>query len=473
MIIKAAIVAAASTTQSPSAAPIVLAANPAINPVATQKSTENPTYICTDANNLFITREEALKLNNELPTIREILQKEKEKIENAPKTLEELYQGFRKWIHLTDTYHIDLEVATHISIQSPDPPLWIIILGASGDSKTTTSTGLIDLKNVELLDDITPNTLASGMKNAHDLGEKLQNSTHLLLIPDLACFTTLATDDKRKIWGQFRTLHDGYINKRTGNDIQKDYRNCHVGLLACGVPSFKNEQIVKDQLGTRELIYTIPTVEKDENLNKVRKAVTHRNLKKQMDREIKDLMQSFILQKKFNPEIITPAHIQEYNEEKVFELAIFRATAQVDYYSGELFGSVDQEIPTRVAQQFDLLYRSLHSIDANYPDEKYYFIIENIVKSSSVPLRKELYEYFKKEQQGFNYIFEKNINDLSQYFNKSRKTIKIQCLILVELGILNVRYDQEPLGHSSFLQEVAYFSLKDRQKTLPSVEQER
>jgi len=398
-----------------------------------------------------------------------------ERINNAPKTREEVYTILRKWLHLTDTNYLDLQLGTVISIDSPDPPLWVILLGASGDSKTTTAMGLDNPPKVKLIDQITPNTLASGMKNAHDFGEELQNSSHVLLIPDLACFSTLNTDDKKTIWGQFRTLHDGFIVKRTGNDVSKMYKNCHVSLLACGVPSFKNEQIVKDQLGTRELIYTLPTVDKNENLTKVRKAISHRNFKEQMEREIKDAMQGFLQTKKFNPDLVTPSYIQEFIEEKIFELALFRATAQVDYYEGEIYGSVDQEVPTRVAQQFDLLYRALHSLDENYPDEKYYSIVENMVNSSSVPLRKEIYGYMNKEQKKANkggriFPVRKTVNDLSKHFNKSRKAVKIQCLILVELGILTVEYEEETLGRSSFTQEVAYYSLKNAQKTIPTEE---
>ena len=189
-----------------------------------------------------------------------------------------------------------------------------------------------------------------------------------------------------------------------------------------------------------------------------------------MEQEIRGAMQNLILHKKFNTNITTPPHIQEYIEKKVFELSIFRAVAQIDYYSGELFGSVDQEVPTRVAQQLDLLYRSLHSLDNNYPDTKYHEIVENIVNTSSAPLRKEIYEYMTKLQKQADkdqhkFPIRKNINELSKHFNKSRKTIKIQCLILVELGIFNVEYEIETLGRS-FEQEIAYFYLKERQTTI-------
>lgn len=393
----------------------------------------------------------------------------KEILEAVPKTFPELYERLRKWLHLTDTNYIDVQLATAISTDSTDLPLWVIMLGASGDSKTTTAMGLHDAPKVQLIDQITANTLASGMKDVHDLGETLQNSSHMILIPDLACFSTLKSDDKKLIWGQFRTLHDGIICKMTGNDVNKMYKGCHVSMLGCGVPSFKNEQIVKDQLGTRELIYTLPTVDKENNLTKVRKAITHRNMKEQMDRDIKESILGFLHSKKFNTELVTPPDIQEYLEEKIFELALFRATAQIDYYEGEIFGSVDQEVPTRVAQQFDLLYRALHSLDENYPDEKFKAIVENMVASSSVPLRKELYLYMKSEQKKHEqFTVEKTAMELSQHFNKSRKMVKIQCLVLVELDVFNVDYRTETAGRGSFEQEVAYFSLKQPQRTLPT-----
>lgn len=398
-------------------------------------------------------------------------------LNNVPKTREQVYERLSKWLHLIDTKYIDVQMAVYISTDSPDLPLWVIMLAASGDSKTTTAMGLYNPPRVQLIDQITPNTLASGMKDVHDLGEILQNSSHMILISDLACFSTLKTDDKKLIWGQFRTLHDGTICKMTGNDVNKLYKNCHVSMLACGVPGFKNEQIVKDQLGTRELIYILPTTDKENNLAKVRKAILHRNQQAEMDRDIKEAMLGFLQNKKFNKDIITPPHIQEFIEEKIFELSLFRATAQTDYYDGDLFGSVDQEVPTRVAQQFDLLYRSLHSLDENYPDERFKDIVENMVSSSAVPLRKEIYSYMiseQKEQNAKNSRFkiEKSANDLSKQFNKNRKTIKIQCHILVELGVFEVEYRMEAFGRSNFEQEVPYFRLADAQKQLSTDSQQ-
>jgi hypothetical protein len=411
---------------------------------------------------------EAIKdLDNKQASMKEILA-------NTPKTFPELYERLRKWLYLTDTNYIDVQLATAISVDSPDLPLWVIMLAASGDSKTTTAMGLHDPPKVQLIDQITANTLASGMKDVHDLGETLQNSSHMILISDLACFSTLKTDDKKLIWGQFRTLHDGTICKMTGNDVNKMYKNCHVSMLACGVPSFKNEQIVKDQLGTRELIYMLPTTDKENNLSKVRKAIEHRNMKAAMDKDIKEAMLGFLHTKKFNTELVTPPEIQEYIEQKIFELALYRATAQVEYYDGDIFGTVDQEVPTRVAQQFDLLYRALHSLDANYPDDKFKAIVENMVASSSVPLRREIVEYFGSETKKFEHTkFEQSAMDLSKHFNKNRKTIKIQCHILVELKVLDVDYRMETAGRGNFEQDVAYFSLAKSQKTLPTDTQQK
>ena len=49
--------------------------------------------------------------------------------------------------------------------------------------------------------------------------------------------------------------------------------------------------------------------------------------------------------------------------------------------------------------------------------------------------------------------------------------VKIQCLVLVELGVFNVRYAIEKLGYS-FEQEVAYFSLQEKQQKLTVSQQE-
>lgn len=362
----------------------------------------------------------------------------------APKNRTELYAHLRKWLYIPYTDRIDITMATAISNKSEDKPLWTFEYAPSGDAKSEILSGLEGLPNVLMIDKITPHTLSSGKKEkgkkVPDLGQQLENKHTILVIKDLACLQTLKPDDKRQVWGQFRELYDGDVNSRTGNNVICRYRNCYVTIIAGGVPSFRNEQIIKDQLGTREIQYLCYSKSED-NKRKVEKALSHRNKEKQMKKEISSAIHGFLATHKFNPEIETPDHIITYIEEQANNLALLRADASIDWRTGELFGDVTPEIPTRFVQQLDLLYRCLKCYDKDYPDENFKRIVKNIIKTSSVKMRYDVIKYFVRKKKEDNEIFWYKLNEIAKEMNKARTSIKAQCNILCELGFLE--QDQE------------------------------
>ena len=161
----------------------------------------------------------------------EAIEEEKTRIEKA--SLENVHKTFQKWYHIPDTNNIDIILATVLTYAMEGDPLWLIYYGASGDLKSSIVKSLLGLPNVKLVDNLTVNTLASGKPNAGDLGQELQHANTIILIPDMATLMSKNTDEKNEVWGQLRTLYDGYVNKRTGSGVNKAYEGCHVTLIGC------------------------------------------------------------------------------------------------------------------------------------------------------------------------------------------------------------------------------------------------
>lgn len=363
-------------------------------------------------------------------------------LKHPPKDLEDLYNKLEKWIYITDKRRIDLVMAAILSNQAKNTkPIWLFIIGESGDAKSEILGALKDFPGAVPIDQITPNTLATGKthkgKKVPDLGEELQDSSHILLFSDLASLKSLNAENKNEIWGQFRELYDGRINKRTGNDAKADYANCHVTLIACTTPDIKAEYAIHNQLGTREFSYDVQSSRSDD-VKKMEMAMNHMEREAEMKKDLQEAVQSYIEHRKFNPKIIIEPKLKNWIMKKCKELAVFRASASWERASNELRGAVTIEVPTRLVQQMSLLYKSLMSLEADYPVENFKTIIENIVKSSGDTTRHTIFHFMKNyPEQPFK------IQQLHEELNLGKNTLKKQCEALVWLGYLK-RIVSEP-----------------------------
>jgi len=405
------------------------------------------------AEKMIIDKEEAKRLNNDVDkalTPRPMA----EILNNRPQTREELYNKIQKWLYLQDTYRIDIILAVYITIKQKGNPLWVFFVGGSGDGKSELLRSLNGLQDIRPIDQLTANTFASGKPDASDLGSELQGKNTLLLFSDLACLTSLNKDEKKKIWSQFRTLYDGEIFKDTGSGVKKKYDDCNVSILACTTSAIKGEYHIHQQLGTRELLYDTEPDPRD-NKKKMTQAMKNMGKKAEMRKEIREAVQGFLLDKKYDGTIELPKDVIDFIFTKCEKLRLLRASGtSTDWRTGELDTDIEAEVTTRLVQQFLKLYIALKSLDKDYPNERYREIIERFVKSSSNPVRYKLYEYLKKNQDDWFTVY-----DLHLQLKNSKISISSQCEALWNLGSLDKKYEEKMIGYegSNRWKDVAHY----------------
>ena len=83
-------------------------------------------------------------------------------------SLDSVHKTLGKWLYLEDYNLIDIVLATALSNQIEGSPVWLILVGNSGDGKTEILNGLRDLGNTINIDQLTTNSLASGKHNSND-----------------------------------------------------------------------------------------------------------------------------------------------------------------------------------------------------------------------------------------------------------------------------------------------------------------
>jgi predicted transcriptional regulator len=318
--------------------------------------------------------------------------------------LEELRKVFHKWFKYEDETLLDLCLAIKIHslmLGKYQIPLWLFVISASGDRKSSTVSSFYDgfsdedfneyTQETYFLNFLTKNTLASGQKKnvKNDLAPRLNGK--FVLTGDMAQFIKLDPKEKGAIWSQLREAYDGRVQKDTGSGVHTFYEGVFWDWLACSTPIIDEEMILKNELGTRELLYRMP----DENNNgedkeKLMETVwNNSDYKAQRQRELKEAVKMFFQYwKNVSFEV---NDISEEVKKKLFEYAVFvtqlRVTAECDWRTGDLTNFVYPEKPTRILEQLKMLFVCLKRIEQEYTDEDALKRIFEVVKSSIHPVR--------------------------------------------------------------------------------------
>ncbi len=310
---------------------------------------------------------------------------------------------FHKWFKYEDETLLDLCLAVRIHASllgfKYKTPLWLFIVGVSGDRKSATVESFIDdsLNSEEsstyFMNYITPNTLASGFeKNVkNDLAPKLKNK--LVITGDFAQFLKMPIETKSAIWSQFREAYCGRVQKKTGSGVETLYTNNYWDWLVCSTPAIDAELLLKDELGTRELIYRIPN--ETNNLsqkNELMEAVWNNiEFDSQRKSELREAVEEFLEWYKKDEKYVSKIVISDWKKKKLFEYADFitqlRVSAESDPRSGDLTNFVYPEKPTRILEQLKMLFICLKQLDYDYSDEDALKRIFEVVKSSIHPVR--------------------------------------------------------------------------------------
>lgn len=316
------------------------------------------------------------------------------------KPLEELRKVFHKWFEYEDETLLDLCVAIKIHslmLGKYQIPLWLFVISASGDRKSSTVSSFYDgdldesQRETYFLNFLTKNTLASGQKKnvKNDLAPKLNGK--LVLTGDMSQFIKLHLEEKGAIWSQLREAYDGRVQKDTGSGVHTFYEGNFWDWLAASTPIIDEELVLKNELGTRELLYRMPK-ENDEGADKdkLMQAVwNNSDSKVQRQKELKEAVRAFFLYWKNNP--VEVDEISEHVKNRLFEYADFvtqlRVTAECDWRTGDLTNFVYPEKPTRILEQLKMLFVCLKRIAPNYSDEDALKRVFEVVKSSIHPVR--------------------------------------------------------------------------------------
>lgn len=353
------------------------------------------------------------------------------KLIKSSRSIDDVHQIFKKWIHIEDLDRIDLMLAVALSSKAQGPPLWIIFVGPSGDAKTEVVKCLEGLSYTYKVLQLTENTLVSGMRESYmDLAPRLNKK--IMLITDFASILSLKSEKQRELWAQLRNLYDGEAYKESGAGAIKHYDNLRVTMIACSTHAIDSRILVHQDLGTRELVYRTDLDPSEKIVKKAKRALMNEGKEEKMRKEIKEVVHTFLSKLEFK-EITVSEDIEAWLIEKARWLSIMRSNVSCDSYTGEILGDVHPEIPTRLIKQLKRIYICLKNLDKNYSDDRAKRVIDKVVRSSAKMIRVKIFDYMKANTSSFDKI---SLSQVAETLKVGKKTVGIQLNILWNLGLI-------------------------------------
>lgn len=344
--------------------------------------------------------------------------------------LEDVYNAYREHYHIGNTQKIDVQLATALSRDMKDKPIWLLNVGPSGIGKTMLTDPLIHIKNdhepiTRKVSQLTPNSIVSGQPGEQaDLAPQLDKK--IFYIPDFSTVVGLHSDAQRKIFSQFRDLYDGYARKDTGTMLEDPEYDVHVTFIGNVTNAIYNQSLIHQQMGTRFIFYRFTDYDEE----KVEERVLYTE-QDGADEEIGEAIQDF-----FNYRTMEPGEFpitQDMGEEiiKIARwMAKMRASGEFDGYHKELTVMPHPEKPTRIIKQFKKLVKCLKVLDDDYSDERVLRILKQIAVSSADPLKVTIYKFIKTADSGVSE------SDIINYLQTSQSAAKKRIQEMWHVGII-------------------------------------
>ena len=286
--------------------------------------------------------------------------------EPEKKSLEEVFEVFKRWLFLKNTHAIEMMLAVAISNLVDGDPLWLFLVAPPGGAKTEVLTGLTDSPDVYFTSSLTPHALISGAPwttgGDPSLIPKLNGK--ILVIKDFTSIMSKRDVEKDEIFGILRDAYDGKCSKVFGTGVKRSYESKFT-IISAVTPEIYKLSNEHQSLGERFLKFTIGSnlvhASEEEIIDR---AITNLNRETDMRKEISETVRGYLFHK-----------FKEYDREKLPALspklktslvalaqigARMRGTVSRERYRPDLIATKPSaEIGSRLGKQLAKLALSL------------------------------------------------------------------------------------------------------------------
>lgn len=351
---------------------------------------------------------------------------------------EQIYEVYKKWLHLPDTRVIDIMYAVQIANRLEGDPLWFFLVAPSGGTKTELLMSLSESPRIITTTSLTPQTLISGANFAGGGDPSLlpKLNQKVLIIKDFTAILNMHPASREEIFGILRDAYDGRCEKSFGTGVTRSY-DVKFGIMAGVTPTI--EMFVADQtaFGERFLRWKIDIKTLSEKREYLKAAQKNINREVEMRRDLLEIAKTALSYDYTNHKEGLP-ELPEHYLDRIIDLAQFvsmmRGTVFRDKYTKEMTHAPMQELGTRLVKQFKklaiciALFRGMRTVD----DYVYKMIVH--VARSSIPSPLDMIVE-RMYTHGTKPLRTKELSDLCRV-----STVRVSRLVedLVKLDIVDV-----------------------------------
>lgn len=209
--------------------------------------------------------------------------------------LAKIYEKVDDYLLMHDKSVIKLLCAFAIACKMPIVPPWLFLVGGSSTGKSQLLLLLEGVPGNTPVDDMTGNTLLSGIKKfdgSPSLLDQLPQNGGFLMFSDFTVMLSKNPEELSKILGQLRVVFDGKFTKRTGGVVDKAAWEGKAGLIAASTTDlyYKTEEYA--EVGQRMVICHLPQPSNQE-VGKF-KFAHGKDDRKALRKEIQTMMRDYI-----------------------------------------------------------------------------------------------------------------------------------------------------------------------------------
>lgn len=267
-------------------------------------------------------------------------------------SIEQLEAEVKKVYLMVDDGVIGTLCATVIANKLKLDPVWLMLIAPSSGGKSELLNGLMGLKFVFPISDLTVNSMASGFKGKPGEETSLlwKANYGILLFKDFTSILSKDKEAKKAIMAQFREIYDGRYDKTTGNGKNINWRG-KIGAIAGATEMVYESLADMSAMGDRFIMYSMNQPPRDEVARRMFANSGDMTEKRQ---HIQNCFTSYITYVLDN---VSPERIElgEELQEEILRVADFatraRSAVLTDFKTGMVDFVPTPEMPMRVISQ--------------------------------------------------------------------------------------------------------------------------
>jgi len=304
----------------------------------------------------------------------------------------ELIEGYEEHIELNDREALEIVLATYVANYMAGVPLWLMLIGASGGSKSTGIEMFYEHESSHPMGGLTGKTGFSGYTGKtkkNDLGEKLKGKVGCF--SDLAELLTMSKDARNEIMSMFRQMYDGDYRKEWGSNKPPVEWKGKFGLIGATVPAVDAQLSRVMELGERFIRVVLKST-REQNKRATKRARLN------VGKEVGIKEDLYELGKAFLNEYIPKAKEYTHGSQEPFWWGdqiddVVTITAYLRTYvsrgaQGQLEYEPIPEVPTRLVKQMTMLANANCLLDERKELDQSDMDIILRVCMDSVPMRR-------------------------------------------------------------------------------------